>query len=52
LPRCGKTRDEGIVATRRESQTIWCRSADPPIARHFATLYELNCKPWLVPPHS
>ena len=40
-----KMRDEGIVATRRESQTIWYRIADPRIEQLFATLYELYCKP-------
>ena len=39
-----KMRDEGIVTTRRESQTIWYRVADPRIERLFATLYELHCK--------
>ena len=36
-----KMRDEGIVASRRESQTIWYRIADPRIEQLFATLYEL-----------
>jgi ArsR family transcriptional regulator, virulence genes transcriptional regulator len=45
-------RDEGIFARRRESQTIWYRIAEPRVERLFATLYERNCKPWLVPPHS
>lgn len=40
-----KMRDEGVVATRRESQTIWYRIADPRIEQLFATLYELYCKP-------
>ncbi len=40
-----KMRDEGIVATRRESQTIWYRIADPRIEQLFATLYGLYCKP-------
>jgi ArsR family transcriptional regulator, virulence genes transcriptional regulator len=40
-----KMRDEGIVATRRESQTIWYRIADPRIEQLFAALYELYCKP-------
>ncbi|MFC4173237.1 ArsR/SmtB family transcription factor [Microvirga sp. GCM10011540] len=39
-----KMRDEGVVTTRRESQTIWYRVADPRIERLFATLYELYCK--------
>jgi ArsR family transcriptional regulator, virulence genes transcriptional regulator len=40
-----RMRDEGIVATRRESQTIWYRIADPRVEELFATLYELYCKP-------
>ena len=43
-------RDEGIVATRRESQTIWYRIADPRIEQHFATLYDCICKPGLRTP--
>ena len=39
-----KMRDEGIVAFRRESQTIWYRIADPRIEQLFATLYKLYCK--------
>jgi ArsR family transcriptional regulator len=39
-----KMRDEGIVATRRESQTIWYRIADPRIEDLFATLYRLFCE--------
>ena len=39
-----KMRDEGIVATQRESQTIWYRIADPRIEQLFATLYSLFCK--------
>jgi DNA-binding transcriptional ArsR family regulator len=40
-----KMRAEGIVATRRESQTVWYRIADPRIERLFATLHELYCRP-------
>jgi ArsR family transcriptional regulator len=40
-----KMRDEGLVAYRRESQTLWYRIADPRIERLFATLHELYCKP-------
>ncbi|WP_046862924.1 ArsR/SmtB family transcription factor [Microvirga massiliensis] len=40
-----RMRDEGIVAFRRESQTIWYRIADPRIEQLFATLYSLYCKP-------
>jgi ArsR family transcriptional regulator len=39
-----KMRDEGIVAFRRESQTIWYRIADSRIEQLFATLYKLYCK--------
>jgi ArsR family transcriptional regulator len=39
-----KMRNEGIVATRRESQTIWYRIADPRIEQLFATLYSLFCR--------
>ena len=38
-----KMRDEGIVAFRRESQTIWYRIADPRIEQLLATLYGLFC---------
>lgn len=47
-----KMRDEGIVATRRESQTIWYRIADPRIEQLFATLYELYCKQGRAAPQS
>nr|WP_246215906.1 metalloregulator ArsR/SmtB family transcription factor [Microvirga makkahensis] len=39
-----KLRDEGLVATRRESQTIWYRIADPRIEQLMATLYSLFCR--------
>ena len=39
-----KMRDEGIVATRRESQLIWYRIADPRIEQLFATLHGLFCR--------
>jgi ArsR family transcriptional regulator, virulence genes transcriptional regulator len=39
-----KLRDEGVVTFRRESQTIWYRTADPRIEQLFATLYGLFCK--------
>ncbi len=39
-----RMRDEGIVATRRESQTIWYRIADPRIEDLFATLHGLFCR--------
>jgi ArsR family transcriptional regulator, virulence genes transcriptional regulator len=39
-----KMRDEGIVTTRRESQTIWYRITDPRTEQLFGLLYELYCK--------
>jgi ArsR family transcriptional regulator len=41
----GRMREEGLVAFRRESQTLWYRIADPRIEQLFASLYELFCKP-------
>lgn len=40
----GKMRDEGLVAFRRESQTLWYRMADPRTEMLMATLYKLYCK--------
>ncbi len=40
-----KLRDEGIVAFRRESQTLWYRIADKRIEELFATLHRLFCPP-------
>lgn len=40
-----KMRAEGLVAYRRESQTLWYRIADPRIERLFATLHDLFCAP-------
>lgn len=39
-----KMRDEGIVAFRKESQTVWYRIADPRIEKLFATLHQLFCR--------
>ena len=39
-----KMRDEGLVANRRESQTIWYRIADAKTGQLLAALYELYCK--------
>lgn len=39
-----KMRDEGILAFRRESQTIWYRVADPRIGELMAELYRLYCR--------
>lgn len=36
-------RDEGIVATRRESQTIWYRIADVAALKLVGTLAEIFC---------
>ncbi|HEY5065686.1 MAG TPA: metalloregulator ArsR/SmtB family transcription factor [Xanthobacteraceae bacterium] len=38
-----KMRAEGLVAYRRESQTLWYRIADKRIERLFATLHQLYC---------
>ena len=38
-------REEGLVAFRRESQTLWYRIADPRIEQLFASLHELFCEP-------
>lgn len=39
-----KMRDEGLVAYRRESQTLWYRIADHRVETLLATLYHLYCK--------
>lgn len=39
-----RMREEGIVTSRRESQTIWYRIADPRIEELFATLDRLFCR--------
>ena len=36
-------RAEGLVATRREAQTIWYRVADPKVARIVELLHEMYC---------
>lgn len=38
-------REERIVATRREGQTIWYRIADPAALKVVATLAEIFCPP-------
>lgn len=38
-------RDEGVVATRREGQTIWYRINDPAAFKVVATLAEIFCPP-------
>ena len=39
-----KLREEGLIAFRRESQTLWYRIADPRTEALLATLYSLYCK--------
>ncbi len=39
-----RMRDEGLVAFRRESQTLWYRIADPRTEALLATLYQLYCQ--------
>jgi ArsR family transcriptional regulator len=39
-----RMRDEGMVAFRRESQTLWYRIADPRIGELMAELYRLYCR--------
>lgn len=39
-----KMREEGLLAFRRESQTLWYRIADPRVEALLATLYQLYCK--------
>ena len=36
-------REEGVVATRREAQTVWYRIADPAALKVVATLAEIFC---------
>lgn len=40
-----RLRDEGMVSTRRESQTIWYRLVDGPAQAVIATLYGVYCAP-------
>ncbi len=40
-----RLREDGIVATRRESQTIFYRLADPRAARILETLAAIYCPP-------
>ena len=39
----GVLRDEGIVAFRRESQTLWYRLVDPRCEELLVTLHRLYC---------
>ncbi len=38
-----KMRGERLVASRRDSQTIWYRISDPRVEELFATLHRLYC---------
>lgn len=40
-----KMREQGLLATRRDAQTIWYRIADPRLEDLMATLYRLYCAP-------
>jgi ArsR family transcriptional regulator, virulence genes transcriptional regulator len=40
-----KMRNEGLLAFRRDGQTLWYRIADPRIEQLFATLHALFCAP-------
>ena len=44
-------REEGVVATRREGQTIWYRISDPAAVKVVATLAEIFCPPDMKTPH-
>lgn len=37
-------REDGVVAFRRDAQTLWYRLADPRCEALLATLYQLYCK--------
>ena len=39
-----RMREEGIVAFRREAQTVWYRIADPRVESLLATLHRLYCQ--------
>jgi DNA-binding transcriptional ArsR family regulator len=40
-----KLREAELVATRRESQTIYYSLADPGVGKVIAALYDLYCRP-------
>lgn len=40
-----KLREEGLVRTRREAQTIWYALEDGPTQQVIATLYDIYCVP-------
>jgi len=39
-----RMRQEGLVAFRRDGQTLWYRVADPRVEELFATLHRLFCQ--------
>lgn len=39
-----RMREEGLVAFRREAQTLWYRIADPRVEDLLATLHRLYCR--------
>ncbi|NII11837.1 metalloregulator ArsR/SmtB family transcription factor [Oleiagrimonas sp. C23AA] len=45
-----RLREEGLVHTRREAQTIWYELADGPARQIISVLYENFCQP--APGHS
>lgn len=44
-------REEGIVAARREAQTVWYRIADPAALKVVGVLAEIFCPPVESPAH-
>ena len=45
-----KMRQEGLVAFRRDGQTLWYRIADPRVEELFATLHRLFCRDTIKAP--
>jgi ArsR family transcriptional regulator, virulence genes transcriptional regulator len=41
----GKMREEGLIAFRRDSQTLHYRISDPRVGELMAELYRLYCRP-------
>ena len=39
-----KLREQNVITSRRESQTVWYRVADPRYVKLFETLHELFCR--------
>ena len=39
----GRLRDEGLVATRRDGQTIWYSIGNPDVRRLIALLHAIYC---------